>query len=84
MFVLNVSETEYPNLHRWFAAMETRPAYRNFKADDYSHVRTLPPQIGPCKSSPDAAPFREKIEKAPENAVLDSEFSSSPLLPPVT
>eukprot|EP00188_Purpureofilum_apyrenoidigerum_P004213 Plantae.Rhodophyta-Purpureofilum_apyrenoidigerum.ctg46423.p1 GENE.Plantae.Rhodophyta-Purpureofilum_apyrenoidigerum.ctg46423~~Plantae.Rhodophyta-Purpureofilum_apyrenoidigerum.ctg46423.p1 ORF type:complete len:461 (+),score=92.38 Plantae.Rhodophyta-Purpureofilum_apyrenoidigerum.ctg46423:229-1611(+) len=70
------NQDDYPNLERWFQAMEARPAYRNLKMDDYSIVRTLPPQIGPCKTAPDAASFREEIENRPVNAKLDGSDDS--------
>lgn len=38
----------WPNLERWFAAMEARPAYAGFKSDHYTHVHDLPPQLGGC------------------------------------
>lgn len=40
----------WPNLERWFAAMEARPAYAGFKSDHYTHVHDLPPQLGGCVS----------------------------------
>ncbi len=36
----------WPNLERWFAAMEARPAYLGFKSDYYTHCHDLPPQLG--------------------------------------
>lgn len=36
----------WPNLERWFTAMETRPAYLGFKSDYYTHCHDLPPQLG--------------------------------------
>ncbi|KOO32848.1 glutathione s-transferase [Chrysochromulina tobinii] len=45
----------FPNLERWFRAMEARPSYRHIQSDFYTHVHDLPPQIGSCQSVPDAA-----------------------------
>lgn len=36
----------FPNLDRWFEAMESRPAYLGFKSDYYTHCHDLPPQLG--------------------------------------
>lgn len=38
----------WPNVERWFEAMEARPAYAGFKSDHYTHVHDLPPQLGGC------------------------------------
>ena len=35
----------YPNLERWFRAMEARPSYRHIQSDFYTHVHDLPPQV---------------------------------------
>jgi glutathione S-transferase len=32
----------------WFAAMESRPAYRGTQSDFHTHVHDLPPQMGGC------------------------------------
>ena len=40
----------WPNLERWFNAMEQRPAYLAFKSDYYTHCHDLPPQLGGCVS----------------------------------
>lgn len=40
----------WPNVERWFEAMEARPAYAGFKSDHYTHVHDLPPQLGGCVS----------------------------------
>lgn len=52
----------YPNLRRWFEAMDGREAYRALKSDYYTHCWALPPQIGQCHSLPSALPFREEID----------------------
>ena len=38
----------YPNLLRWYSAMDSRPTYRGLKSDYYTHCKDLPPQIGKC------------------------------------
>jgi glutathione S-transferase len=40
---------------RWFCAMEGRDSYRASQSDFHTHVHDLPPQIGGCLSSGDAA-----------------------------
>ncbi|KAK9789005.1 hypothetical protein WJX73_000362 [Symbiochloris irregularis] len=52
----------WPNLDRWFDAMETRPTYLGIKSDFYTHVHDLPPQIGDCASLPEAAPYAAAID----------------------
>ncbi|PSC72974.1 glutathione S-transferase [Micractinium conductrix] len=52
----------WPNVERWFEAMEARPAYAGFKSDHYTHVHDLPPQLGGCVSVPEAAPFAAAID----------------------
>ena len=39
---------ENSRLRAWFAAMETRPAYRGTQSDFHTHVHDLPPQMGGC------------------------------------
>ena len=36
----------FPNLDRWFEALEQRPAYVGTRSDYFTHVHDLPPQIG--------------------------------------
>ncbi len=36
----------FPNLDRWFDALEQRPAYLGTRSDYFTHVHDLPPQIG--------------------------------------
>ncbi|PRW59564.1 glutathione S-transferase isoform A [Chlorella sorokiniana] len=55
-------EGRWPNLERWFAAMEARPAYAGFKSDHYTHVHDLPPQLGGCVAVPEAKPFLDAID----------------------
>eukprot|EP00887_Chlorella_sp_A99_P006697 scaffold3.g6697.t1 len=55
-------EGRWPNLERWFAAMEARPAYLGFKSDFFTHVHDLPPQLGGCVSVGAAAPYAAAID----------------------
>lgn len=36
----------FPNLERWFEAMESRSAYIGTKSDYFTHCHDLPPQLG--------------------------------------
>merc|ERR1712151_388953 len=38
----------YPNINKWFDAMETLESYLVTKSDYYTHVWDLPPQLGGC------------------------------------
>lgn len=37
---------KFPNLCKWFDAMESRQSYLMTKSDIYTHTRALPPQLG--------------------------------------
>jgi len=52
----------WPNIEQWFLAMEARPSYRHVQSDFYTHVHDLPPQVGRCHSTPEAAPFAAAID----------------------
>lgn len=38
-------KTDYPNLNKWFDAMETLPSYQLTQSDYYTHCWDLPPQV---------------------------------------
>ena len=46
---LRGADSQFPNIERWFQAMEGRPSYRHIQSDFYTHVHDLPPQIGGCR-----------------------------------
>jgi hypothetical protein len=51
----------WPNLERWFAALETRPTYMGTKSDYYTHCHDLPPQLGGmsyCSGSVTTGPWQ--------------------------
>lgn len=52
----------WPNLEQWFDALETRPVYMAFRSDHYTHCHDLPPQLGGCVSTPEAAPMAAAID----------------------
>jgi len=39
---------KFPNLSRWFDAIETREVYLGTQSDFHTHVHDLPPQMGGC------------------------------------
>jgi len=39
---------QWPELERWFDAMEARESYAAFRSDFYTHAHDLPPQLGGC------------------------------------
>jgi len=45
-------EKEFPNLSRWFDALEKRSTYRGMQSDFHTHVHDLPPQMGGCYEPP--------------------------------
>ncbi|CAM9497065.1 unnamed protein product [Ectocarpus sp. 12 AP-2014] len=52
----------WPNIDRWFDAMDTREVYRGAKSDYYTHCHDLPPQIGGCRVAPAGVPFKDEID----------------------
>ena len=41
----------WPNITRWFDALESRPSYQGIRSDWHTHVHDLPPQLGGCHES---------------------------------
>ena len=54
--------TEYPNVNRWFDAMEERPSYQLTKSDYYTHCWDLPPQLGGCRPEAGSEPFAAAVD----------------------
>ncbi|KAL3157857.1 hypothetical protein ABBQ32_012271 [Trebouxia sp. C0010 RCD-2024] len=52
----------FPNLERWFEAMEQKPSYLGTRSDFFTHVHDLPPQLGGCVSVKDARPMADAID----------------------
>ncbi|CAN0158888.1 unnamed protein product [Pylaiella littoralis] len=52
----------WPNIDRWFDAMDTREVYRGAKSDYYTHCHDLPPQIGGCRVEAAGVPFKDEID----------------------
>jgi len=53
--------TDYPNLNKWFDAMETHESYMLTKSDYYTHCWDLPPQLGGCTFEPSGEPYEKAI-----------------------
>jgi len=53
--------TDYPNLNKWFDAMETLESYQLTKSDYYTHCWDLPPQLGGCTYEPAGEPYEKAI-----------------------
>jgi glutathione S-transferase len=63
-FVIRVAPgttTDYPNINKWFDAMESLDSYRLTKSDYYTHCWDLPPQLGGCVAEPAGEKFRKAI-----------------------
>lgn len=55
------TKTDYPNINRWFDAMEALDSYQLVKSDYYTHCWDLPPQLGGCTYEPAGKPYEECI-----------------------
>lgn len=44
----------WPNLERWFEAMEARPTFMGLRSDYFTHCHDLPPQLGGALASDEA------------------------------
>ena len=70
---------EHPAIHRWLAALEERPTYLGTQSDFHTHAHDLPPQMGGCYASGDAAQraLAARIDQGPWpiDAPLDPETS---------
>lgn len=77
----------WPNIDRWFAAFEARPAYVASRSDWYSHVKDIPPQYGPGQPAGACAGFAASIDgrdgswKLPLPPLLQSPYPADHLQP---
>lgn len=71
----------YPNLQRWYDAMDSREAYRGIKSDYYTHCHDLPPQIGNCYSTPMAKPFMAEIDGGAWDINIPAISCMEPMIP---
>jgi glutathione S-transferase len=58
---------QHEAIGRWFAALEQRSAYLGTQGDFHTHAHDLPPQLGGCVASGDAAQRRlaQRIDQGP-------------------
>lgn len=77
----------WPNIDRWFAAFEARPAYVATRSDWYTHVKDIPPQYGPGQPAGACAQYAASIDgrdgswKLPLPALAKSPFPADQLQP---
>ena len=55
------TKTDFPNLNKWFDAMEMLESYKLTKSDYYTHCWDLPPQLGGCTYEPAGESFEKAI-----------------------
>lgn len=72
---------KYPALLRWYEAMDTRISYQGIKSDYYTHVHDLPPQIGGCHATPEAAPYAAEIDGGAWDVSKAAKDCFEPMLP---
>ncbi len=67
---------ENPRLQDWFAAMESRSAYRGTQSDVHTHVHDLPPQMGGCYSNqdPQAHQNQKRVDQGPWQNLPDAMY----------
>ena len=75
----------YPNLERWFRAMETRDSFRGIKSDWYTHALDLPPQVGSCTMTSEGERVAKEIsgKDGSWTLPLKEEGGVEPMLPGV-
>ncbi|UFP95889.1 glutathione S-transferase family protein [Gloeobacter morelensis] len=67
---------ENPRLAAWFAAMESRPAYRGTQSDFHTHVHDLPPQMGGCweNGEPQMQRNKARVDHGPWTGLPDVAY----------
>ena len=71
-------ESRWPNLVKWFEAMEARPSYLPTKSDYYTHSRSLPPQLsGGCSFYDGCEAMRDSIDAYSQTTPTSTTSSSS-------
>lgn len=70
----------FPNLSRWFDALETRATYRGTQSDFHTHCHDLPPQMGGCYEPPvrseEQVRCREHVDEGPWSTLPDAKFDA--------
>jgi len=71
---------QFPNIDRWFTAMETRDAYRGSLSDYHTTCHVTPPLFGTCFESGDPEQKRCKsaIDDGPFLTIPDVHFDPPP------
>ena len=64
----------FPNLSRWFDALETRSTYRGTQSDFHTHVHDLPPQMGGCYEGP----IKNTTQENNKKLVLEGPWEKIP------
>lgn len=76
-FLLRDSKA-FPNLSRWFDALETRSTYRGMQSDFHTHVHDLPPQMGGCYEAPmkkrNNEEFKSLVLHGPWDKIPDAKY----------
>ena len=73
---------KYPNLLKWYEAMDTRDSYIGIKSDYYTHVHDLPPQIGNCYYNvAKSTPYKEQINGGMWNINVKVDDCLEPMIP---
>jgi len=72
----------YPNLLKWYEAMDSRDSYIGIKSDYYTHVTDLPPQIGNCYFNvAKSTPYKEQIHGGVWNINVKVDGCFEPMIP---
>jgi glutathione S-transferase len=67
---------ESAGLAAWFAAMESRSAYRGTQSDFHTHVHDLPPQMGGCweNGEPQMLQNKARVDNGPWVGLPDAAY----------
>ena len=70
----------FPPIARWFAALEQQPEYLGTQSDFHTHAHDLPPQMGGCYASGDAAQraAAARVDSGPYDSVPDTATPEPP------
>lgn len=65
-----------PGIAAWFAALETREAYKGTQSDAHTHCHDLPPQMGGCYENGEAKQqqCKQEIDEGPWDSLPDCSF----------
>lgn len=74
--------SDWPNVNRWFDAMETRPSYQASKSDYYTHAHDLPPQLGGCGLEEEGRPYARSIDGEEDDGLWKLPLPTDELVEP--